>query len=137
MNDNAPSMFFTNSTVLARLYGQSSSDECLLDVILDDDGKATIMIRCRIPKREPVIILPAGSHVLVQLFEQPEVLWLSHATCLNGAIFICFEPIEALVSADGRSTPPKLADVTLEQVNEAVTDAMDSRDRTKGGDTTL
>lgn len=126
-----PSTMLSSSTQVGRLYGQGEENECLFDIGQDAIGRPVIMIRTRKPFYQEIEI-PNGTSLLVQLFEQPDVLWLAHATLLNGdEPMICYAPIEPLESTDGRVDIPALADVTLEQVDEAVQDAMRNRDSSK------
>ena len=128
MKEPTPRMLLTNSTMVGRIYGQSTQDECLFDVVLDPNGDTTILIRSRAPGGNTSILMPAGSRLLVQIFEQPSVLWLMHAGTLNHSRMMYFIPLESIESQDG-SEIPSLAETTLEQVDEGVHDAMDDRDR--------
>lgn len=123
-NTRTPSTFFSSSTVVGRLYGQMTNDECLFDVAQDDDGRAVIGVRFRAPVR-PEIRLPFNTAMLVQIFEAPNVLWLARATLLgdDSKPMITYSPVVPLESLDGRSMPPVLAEVTPEQEIEGISDA--------------
>lgn len=118
----------SSSTMLGRLYGQEDTDECWFDIVCNAFGQPFIQVRVIKPGND-VMRLPCGSHVLVQLFEQPDILWLAHATIINEMPIICYAAVEMPESADGRTTPPKLAEVPLEKINEAVNDAMHTREQ--------
>lgn len=125
-----PGTIISDSTMIGRIYGQGEESECWFDLGVDSIGRSVIHVRAQPPPSE-VFQMPHGSHLLVQLFEQPEVLWLVHTTKLNGQTpMMVFAPVEPLESADDRCEMPKLVDATLEQVDEAVHDAMDAHDRT-------
>jgi len=130
MDERVPSTMFSDATVIGRIFGQGSNDECLFDVIVDDQDRPAIRIRVR-PELK-VLDMPQGAAQIVQLFEHPEVLWLATPTIINGMATILYAPLEPLESADGRCEIPALAEVTLEQVDEAVHDAMDNRENTWG-----
>jgi len=130
MKEPVPSTMFTSSTMLGRFYGQGDKDECMFDVITDTDDLPVISIRIRPHGHE--LRIPPGTNLLVQLFERPDVLWLARATAIQGYPTILYAPVEPLESTDGRYQMPALAECSLWQVDEAVHDAMASRDRTKG-----
>lgn len=116
--------------MIGRIYGQGEGSECWFDIGYDEYGQVALRVGVRSAPTQ-IMQMPHDSHLLVQLFEQPEVLWLAHATKLNGQTpMMVFAPVEPLESADGRCEMPKLVDATLEQVDEAVHDAMDAHDRT-------
>lgn len=131
MSEQVPSTLLSSSTMLGRLYGQGPDDECMFDVAFDHYDRPIVRIRVRNrPAPSPFIEMPHGTHLLVQLFEQPDVLWLANAVKLNGETpMIVYAPVEPLESADGRCEMPTLAECTLEQVDEAVHDAMTDRDQ--------
>lgn len=124
MEDFVPSTFMSSSTMIGRIYGQDSEHDSLFDVWTDYEGRPLIKIRMRSPHQRE-LLLPAGACLLVQLFEHPDVLWLAQPTLFNEeTLMVIYAPVEPIESADGRAEMPELAEVTLEQVDEAVTVAM-------------
>lgn len=129
-DEKVPSTFFSSTAQLGRLYGQGGDDECLFDLGRDKEGRPVLRVRPRTPAQQE-FQLPYRAALLVQLFEQPDTLWLARATTLGGEAMILYAPLEPLESRDGRCDVMLLADVTLEQVDEALHDAMDARDRSR------
>ena len=115
------STFFSSSTMVGRIYGQWPKDEHLFDAHPLLGGGYGILIRPR-SIEEPSTLMPRGATLLVQLFERPDTLWLASVAVISGEVMLPFVPVALPDILDGRSEPPRLADVTEEQEAEGVAD---------------
>ena len=69
-----------------------------------------------------------GGFLLVQLDEQPDILWLARAVTINGLAMIQYVPIEPIEALDG--TPvPALPIVPFDRVEVAQKQAEETRQR--------
>jgi len=120
------STFFSSATMVGRIYGQWTKDECLFDARPLPNGGCGILVRYRRSEDEPTM-MPKGAVLLVQLFERPDTLWLASVAWISGETMLQFVPVALPEILDGRCEPPRLADVTEAQEAEGVSDRQNNR----------
>src|SRR5262245_38879029 len=121
INESPPSVMLSSSTMVGRIFGQGVDDECMFDIYVDYAGLPCIKVRVR-DIFGTVIVMPPGVHLLVQLFEQPDVPWVARPIVHEGEPMIVYAPIEPLQSLDGRCFISDLASVTERQHQEGIED---------------
>jgi hypothetical protein len=101
-----PSTFFTEAPMEGRLYGEGEEVRRFF-AVGEDEPELFVMSE----GGQVAFKFGTDAAVLVQIFEQPDVLWLVRATTLQGVTMLVFIPLKPLECLDGRSQPPELAPV--------------------------